>query len=553
MPNLSARMTTAPEFVPAATLATALLESYNVPAKPGSKAFNLAQAAFETFLRGATCVEVEASSLVDVPDCLLAIDKPSTTKKPLVVRNGKLYLARLDHLEALLAQQILERLKPRNADVTPQAHWLPQPKPDSTFTAADQREAVKLAVQAPFAVLTGGPGTGKTTTASCIIGATLETYKIKPEDVRLCAPTGRAASQLHGGLIEDDKALVKNAKHLGCQSNEELRQRLPKAYTIHKFIRNPDMMEGAKLVVVDECSMIDLGLFHDLLRLIPKDARIVLIGDPQQLPSVDTGSVFRDLCGQGCLASYLVTLKEPIRAQGQAKTWYDFVVEYKDRTRTPHPAEGLVKASADNVMAACIEAFKAIVKLAHEECYTNPAVTPSAKALLMLSQTIKSIRVLCAFHRGPLGVRKLNEAIRNALNLEGSESPGALIMITRNDHDVTDLSNGDVGLVVKGGRVWFPGKTVAIPFNQLPPHTPAFATTIHKSQGSEYGKVLLVLPQPEDEPNEEAEPFINKQLVFTGITRARDTIALFTTSDILYTALGKSADRASGLAERLGK
>lgn len=541
-----------PEFEPATTLAKALLESYDIPAEPGSNAFKLAQSAFATFLRGATCEDVAEANLKNVPDCLLAIETQTTTKKPLIIRNRKLYLARLDHLEDLLAKQILGRLRPRNTDTLPLAHWLPQPIPDSDFTAADQREAVKLAVQAPFAILTGGPGTGKTTTASCIIGATLEAYNILPEDVRLCAPTGRAASQLRGGLIEDDKTLVINTERIGCRSKDELQRRLPKAYTIHKFIRNPEMMEGAKLVLIDECSMIDLGLFHDLLKLIPVDSRIILIGDPQQLPSVETGSVFRDICGQGRLSPYLVTLKEPLRAKGQAKTWYDFVVDYKDRTSTPHPAEGLVVAGADAVLAGCIEKFKEVVKLAHEVCYTDEAKSPSEAELKKLSKAIKSIRVLCAFHRGPLGVRKLNEAIRKALGLESPESPGALIMVTQNDHDVTDLSNGDVGLVVKGGRVWFPGKTVSIPFNQLPPHTPAFATTIHKSQGSEYGKVLLVLPKPEEEADEDSEPFINKQLVFTGITRARDTIAIFSTSEILYTALGKSAERASGLAERLG-
>jgi len=125
-------------------------------------------------------------------------------------------------------------------------------------------------------------------------------------------------------------------------------------------------------------------------------------------------------------------------------------------------------------------------------------------------------------------------------------------MITRNDHKVTDLSNGDVGLVVADGLVWFPGKTVAIPFNQLPPNTPAFATTIHKSQGSEYDKVLLVLPPAEASPDEaDTEPFINKQLIFTGITRARRTISIFSTSFTLYEALDHRAERASGLSERL--
>jgi exodeoxyribonuclease V alpha subunit len=124
-------------------------------------------------------------------------------------------------------------------------------------------------------------------------------------------------------------------------------------------------------------------------------------------------------------------------------------------------------------------------------------------------------------------------------------------MITRNDARVTNLSNGDIGLVVKDGLVWFPGKTVAIPFNQLPTNTPAFATTIHKSQGSEYSFVLLVLPKPDKDDEDDREKFINKQLVFTGITRAKDHLTVFSTSETLYDALDESADRASGLDKRL--
>jgi len=537
---------------PATTLATALLEAYRIAPAPSSHAYQAARKAYTAFLQGATCVDVAPASLLGIPEALIDIDDTRQTLKPLVVRHGKLYLARLDHLEEQLAGLIKTRLTAPDAKFTPAPVWLPQPKPNSTFTGIDQQSAVKLAVQTPFAVLTGGPGTGKTTTAACIIGATLETHGLKLEDIRLCAPTGRAASQLHGGLIEADKALAVNAERLGCKDLEELRRRLPKSYTIHKFIRNPDMMIGAKLVIVDECSMVDLALFHSLLKLIPADARIVLIGDPQQLPSVDTGSVFADICVNARLQAHLVTLKEPIRAEGEAKTWYDFVVRYKNRTNTPHPGHGLQPADAKALRAASLVEFKAIVALAGDPAYANRTISPAPEKLKALADKIKSARILCAYHRGELGVRKLNESTRKELGLTTPDAPGSLVMITRNDHKVTDLSNGDVGLVVADGLVWFPGKTVAIPFNQLPPNTPAFATTIHKSQGSEYDKVLLVLPPAEASPDEaDTEPFINKQLTFTGITRARRTISIFSTSSTLYEALDHRAERASGLSERL--
>ena len=536
---------------PAATLTQALLQAYQLPATPQSNAFKAVKKAFSAFLQGSTCEKISPDELVDIPEALIDIDDLKPTRKPLVVRYGKVYLTRLDHLEQRLADQIKARLQPLDTKAKPGAHWLPKPKP--SFTGVDQQNAVKLAIQTSLFVLTGGPGTGKTTTAACIIGANLEYHRLRLEDVRLCAPTGRAASQLHGGLIDASKALAMHCEKLGCKDIVELKHRLPKSYTIHKFVHNPEMMEGAKLIIVDECSMIDLGLFHELLSIIPSDARIVLIGDPQQLPSVDTGSVFADLCGNARLQAHLVTLKEPLRAEGEAKVWYDFVVAYRNPTQTSHPTSGLEKAEAKAIIAASLEGFRAIVTLAKDPTFTKRSATPSAEKLQALTASIKSVRILCAYHRGELGVRRLNETIRKELGLVAPDAPGCLVMITRNDHKVTDLSNGDVGLVVADGLVWFPGKTVAIPFNQLPPNTPAFATTIHKSQGSEYDKVLLVLP-PADKSSEEdgIEPFINKQLIFTGITRARRTIALFSTSETLYQALDTPAVRASGLSERLG-
>jgi len=536
---------------PAATLTQALLQAYQLPASPQSNAFKAVNKAFSAFLQGSTCDKISPDELIDIPEALIDIDDLKPTRKPLVVRYGKVYLTRLDHLEQRLADQIKARLQPLDTKAKPGAHWLPKPKP--SFTGVDQQNAVKLAIQTSLFVLTGGPGTGKTTTAACIIGANLEYHRLRLEDVRLCAPTGRAASQLHGGLIDASKALAMHCEKLGCKDIVELKHRLPKSYTIHKFVHNPEMMEGAKLIIVDECSMIDLGLFHELLSIIPSDARIVLIGDPQQLPSVDTGSVFADLCGNARLQAHLVTLKEPLRAEGEAKVWYDFVVAYRNPTQTSHPTSGLEKAEAKAIIAASLEGFRAIVTLAKDPTFTKRSATPSAEKLQALTASIKSVRILCAYHRGELGVRRLNETIRKELGLVAPDAPGCLVMITRNDHKVTDLSNGDVGLVVADGLVWFPGKTVAIPFNQLPPNTPAFATTIHKSQGSEYDKVLLVLP-PADKSSEEdgIEPFINKQLIFTGITRARRTIALFSTSETLYQALDTPAVRASGLSERLG-
>ena len=547
--------TSSSSLEPSAVLTQALLEAYRLPSTSDTPAYLATKQAFEAYLRGSTCIDTDDQALAGIPATFLTVDPALRSTVPLIRRGDKLYLSKLDQLEQTLADAIHRRLRKPDRTLKPGAHWLPQPMPGSPFTCADQQKAVQLAVQTELLVLTGGPGTGKTTTAACIIGATLEAHDLRLEDIRLCAPTGRAASQLQSGLGSTDKALAQNLSRLACADIAELQRRLPKSYTIHKFVHNAEMMAGAKLVIVDECSMIDLSLFLNLLKIIPDDARLVLIGDPQQLPSVDTGSVFADLCRSRQIeAEHIAMLKEPFRAQGEAKTWFDFVVGYQDQQRTPPPADGIHQPDVDSILAECLPEFGKVVELAKQPCYATTGSSLEPRQSEAIAKAIKSVRILCAYHGGKLGVRKLNEIIRKRLGLGDESSAGSLVMVTRNDHKVTDLSNGDVGLVGSGDLVWFPEKDLPIPFTQLPPNTPAFATTIHKSQGSEYGKVLLVLPpQEQDKTDAHTEPFITKQLVFTGVTRAQKTIAIFSTAEIVCRALDTPADRATGLKERLEK
>jgi len=536
-------------------LTRALLEAYRLPATPATAAYQATRKAFDAYLRGSTCIDTDDNAIDGIPPSFVTTNPEQRATVPLIRRGNKLYLSKLDHLEQALADAIQSRLRKPDRNLQPGAHWLPQPKPGSPFTCADQQKAVQLAVQTELLVLTGGPGTGKTTTAACIIGATLEAHGLRLEDIRLCAPTGRAASQLHGGLGSPDKALAQHLRLIGCADLAELQRRLPKSYTIHKFIHNAEMMAGAKLVIVDECSMIDLGLFLNLLKIIPDDARLVLIGDPQQLPSVDTGSVFADICRSRQIeAEHIAMLKEPFRAHGEAKTWFDFVVGYQDQQRTPPPSVGIHQPDLDSILAECLPEFGKVVELANQPCYATTGSPLEQGQSEAIAKAIKSVRILCAYHGGKLGVRKLNEVIRKRLGLNGESSAGSLVMVTRNDHKVTDLSNGDVGLVGCNDLVWFPDKPLPIPFTQLPPNIPAFATTIHKSQGSEYAKVLLVLPpQEQDKTDAHTEPFITRQLVFTGVTRAQKAIAIFSTADIVCSALNLTADRATGLKERLDR
>jgi len=543
-------------------LATTLLAAFGPGASNDQALLALATAAYEAALKGSTCAPVgliDTAALIASHGTLIE-QAPTKPSKALIVRPSEtgqmVYLGRLDELEGKVREQLAERngalfdpmLKPENI-------WLPADVPEKQQTCVDQRSAVTMAVQTSFVVLCGGPGTGKTTTAACMIGAAISNG-LDLKDIRICAPTGRAASRLRQGLAEEGKPLSNNLKALSCANREEFLGKLPKAYTIHKLVHNPVEMAGAKLVVVDECSMIDLFLFHRLLSLVPADARLILIGDPQQLPSVDTGSVFDDVCRSEALEKRKVTLRQKFRATKQASEWTQYAEAIMAGDKDVKAPGEFLATTNEALLEACLKGFETMRDLAVSSDFETIGLTdPEVKAnileqrIFLLKQTT-STRVLCARRGGKHGVNKINELVRKKLVLKDDDQPGSLIMITRNDHKVTDLSNGDVGIVVKGGRVWFPGKTVSIDFNQLPPHAPAFATTIHKAQGSEYDHVILVIPKKEAD-SEESDDFISQQLVFTGITRAVTKLTVFGDEQLITEALKKPALKASGLQARL--
>lgn len=550
------------DYPEAKLLASTLLAAYGPEASQDQALLQLAFSAYQAALKGSTCAPagpIDTASLLKKHPSIIE-EAPQKASKALIVRPSDsglmVYLGRLDELEGKVREQLAKRNEAKlQKELTPEEIWLPADVPEKKQTCVDQRSAVTMAVQTSLVVLCGGPGTGKTTTAACMIGAAISNG-LDLKDIRICAPTGRAASRLRLGLAEEGKPLSNNLKALSCANREEFLGKLPKAYTIHKLVRNPDEMRGAKLVVVDECSMIDLFLFHRLLSLVPTDARLILIGDPQQLPSVDTGSVFEDICRSKALAKRKVTLRQKFRATKQASEWTQYaeaIMAGKEDIKSPGE---FLTTTNEALLETCLKGFETMRDLAVSSDFETHGLTdPKVKANILeqrinlLKQTT-STRVLCARRGGKHGVNKINELVRKKLGLKDEDQPGSLIMITRNDHKVTDLSNGDVGIVVKGGRVWFPGKTVSIDFNQLPPHAPAFATTIHKAQGSEYDHVVLVIPKKEAD-SEESYEFISQQLVFTGITRAVSKLTVFGDKDLIVEALKKPALKASGLQARL--
>lgn len=536
---------------PAALLARELARAHHADTGDDSPEVRLATLAYKAALRGSTCETVDKSATKGV-DATFCARKGASGAAPLVLRGDKLYLSKLDRLEERLAELLRARLATPDEAWEPAPTWLPQPQPGKPQTCGDQQRAVRLACRRPFLVLTGGPGTGKTTTAACIVGTLVEKLGIPLPAIRLCAPTGRATNRLDMGIRGGDRGnvLTRNATALGVDSEATFRAGLPKALTVHKLVRNPELLANARLVVVDECSMIDIYLFVRLLEAIPKEARVLLIGDPQQLPSVDTGSVLEDLCAAEALKGSVAHLAEQFRAGGEARKWADYALDVVERR--PATAPGAFRG---NDTAALIEASLAAFRAIKAQAEAIGGDKPEPGKIAALLEASAALRILCSHRRGPKGSVMISRLIRQKLGLKSDDQPGGLVMVTRNDHKVTNLSNGEVGVVVRNGMVWFPDKPLPIPFSQLPPNEPAFATTIHKAQGSEYRTVFLMLGEDggPDEAEADGESFINRQLIFTGLTRAIETVEVFGTKEALEAALGKPAQRASGLTERLDR
>lgn len=531
-------------------LSASLLSAFGISPEDHPDCLKAAQLAYHAVSRGATCVEsgdkpdqITPSIVKAIPSKMLIeadFKTPSAelfkSDRPLTVTEGKLYLSKFCEQEARLAETII-RIRDRKADNL----WIPGEEcikhPDPTKVLhIRQKEAVHKFAKSNLLVLTGGPGTGKTTTASAMISTAVQEGGYKLDEIQLCAPTGRAMSQLYKGIYESE--LLKKVDLAG----------LKPAQTIQKIIHNPELISGIRLIFVDECSMVDLSTFNSLLKLIEK-ARIVLIGDPKQLPSIDTGSVFTDLCNSTSIQANIAVLEKGQRNKEQPLAWSHFTLN-PDGPKPDSDKYGEIQPNtADKIEKASHDAFSAIIKLAKEG--------EAAEAVKMLN----SVKILCSHREGQTGVRKLNQLIRKKHDLTEPLVAGSIIMVNKNDHRVTGLSNGDVGIIMANGEACFAenrtgqagSKIRFVKPSQIPSYEDAFATTVHKSQGSEYDVVHISISGKPDETDDsmERDGFLNRELLFTAVTRAKNTVNIYSDETVFIDALRQQARRSSGLEERL--
>jgi exodeoxyribonuclease V alpha subunit len=447
---------------------------------------------------------------------------------------------------------------------------------------ARQRQAVAQVGGRRLFVLTGGPGTGKTTAVAGLL-ALLADQSERPLRIALTAPTGKAAQRLVQSLRQGKQALQASLPQTWRPQLERIADN--EALTLHRmlaydprrnrFARNAARPLPADIVVVDEASMIDLALLRALLEAVRPEATLVLVGDADQLTSVAAGSVLMDVAAvmEAERAPDIVRLEHSFRA-GRQLVPINRAVRAGEaaalRDAVARAGEHAHWAAVDDAARLRRELVLWTDELAHlpirpglpahradQEEVGSERSTLALQALHALARR----QLLCALREDVFGALALNDWIEHRLkqawDVPGDRVwyPGRAVLITRNDY-ATRLYNGDVGLCLAdaGGalRVWFEtsaadGRATARSFapGTRPAHEGAFAITIHKSQGSEYDTVAVLLPPDPD------SRILSRQLLYTGLSRARQTALLWSSELALDAALSRPVRRAGGLADRL--
>jgi exodeoxyribonuclease V alpha subunit len=365
--------------------------------------------------------------------------------------------------------------------------------------AKSQRAALRLALLSKVLVITGGPGVGKTT----LINAILKVLGAKGTRIALAAPTGRAAKRLSESTGREAKTI----------------HRLLDVDPRHgSFRRNEESPLRCDLLVVDETSMVDILLMHAVLRAVPEDAALILVGDVDQLPSVGPGQVLADIIGSAAVR--VVRLTEVFRQASESR-----IIANAHRINQGGMPEWTPDPHSDFHFVACRDAEEGLAKIIE-------IVRDRIPARFGLDP-IRDIQVLCPMNRGGLGARALNLELQKMLNPPDEYAVqrfgwtfgvGDKVMQVENDYD-KDVYNGDLGLVravdPEAGEVLieFDGREVTYGLGELDELVLAYATTIHKSQGSEYPAVVIPLTT-------QHYPMLRRNLLYTGVTRGRRLVVI---------------------------
>lgn len=507
-----------------------------------------------------------------------------STPAPLILTGGRLYLNRLWRYELTVARYFSEANAPLPCDEVLLRQTL-----DGLFTSQEpidwQKVAAAVALTRRISVISGGPGTGKTTTVAKLLAALIQLSGEQKCRIRLAAPTGKAAARLTESLGGALQKLPLTQEQLALFPNEastlhRLLGAQPGSQRLRYHAGNPLHLD---VLVVDEASMIDLTMMSRLIEALPAHARVIFLGDRDQLASVEAGAVLGDICTYASLGYTTARAQELARLTGCALDGNDnplagalrdsLCLLQKSYRFGSHSGIGQLAAAVNrgdrNATRAVFsgefddiekkslqngEEYQAMLDEALQGYQLFLASVQQQRPPEQVIAAFGEYQLLCALREGPFGVAGLNERLEQVLAQKRKITrlphsrwyEGRPVMISRND-SALGLFNGDIGIALDRGqglRVWFlmpDGSVKSVQPSRLPEHETAWAMTVHKSQGSEFNHAALILPS-------QLSPVVTRELIYTAITRARKRLSLYTDERVLVQAIATRTERRSGLS-----
>jgi len=513
--------------------------------------------------------------------------------------SDRLYFYRYWEYEKKLIDLIHSRIRSDVEEIKPEKlkRHLDTFFPETENTGIDwQKLAAAVVLFKRFCVISGGPGTGKTYAIARILATLIEQHDPERLRIYLAAPTGKAAARLAESIGNAKRALTCDPKTLEVipDVSSTIHRMLKPVKGSSYFTYNRKNPLPADVVVVDEASMVDLPLMSKLAQALPENSRLILIGDRHQLASVQAGSVLGDICGDkvdnGFSKTFARTLAaavncNPKQLTSPRRTKSDIQDSMVYFTRSYR----FEKESGINILSRAVNkgAVDDVLNILRQDRYPELDWVPLSSHVnhhKLLSKSIHEhygrlcdendprevldklnrFRILCAVNKGRMGVDTINaKAAAGLAAKENNRVPGGFkpewyhgrpILITANDYNL-GLFNGDVGIAMifetandKTCHVYFrsgsAGTLQRFAPSRLPRHQDVYAMTVHKSQGSEFDEVLLVLPEKDN-------PVLTRELLYTGITRARRKLSILASESVIRSAVSKQIERASGLRDAL--
>ncbi|NUG49775.1 exodeoxyribonuclease V subunit alpha [Acinetobacter lactucae] len=547
-----------------------------------SEATSYLQQLIEASLQGDSCIDISSEQIAALGQLVISADQATSKVAPCVYDEQGLALYRYWHLEQRLAEQIC-RLKQQLIQPVSCDDYL------DLLADSHQQAALQMVARQSLSIITGGPGTGKTYTLARIIAVLSQA--IPNIRVAMAAPTGKAAQRMQEALqnsFNDPKLLESGLV------SEELRNQ--GTQTIHRLLgighsQTPRFHQKQPLpydvIVVDEASMLDLNLATLLFEAVPESCRIILLGDANQLASVDVGAVLADLQQIQALADNRVQLQTSRRfAEGaligqvakfiQAQTHQQNHVEVLQRfevdiVQVSELKPVLLQTDMPDVVQLeylpegnqlDLDSYYQKLMLGFQEYVQSlKNYLKEERSIEQVQNVVKAFddyRILTAVRHGPFGLQQLNQYAQRWLQQQlsivtvGGWYVGHPVMMTYNDYQL-GISNGDIGLCFEHRtqpqqfEVYFPSLNKWVAANRLPKSIQsAFALTIHKSQGSEFTHTAVVLDQA-------AKNLLSQELIYTAITRAKKVVSLLVHPEALLQSFTVRTTRKSGLVQKVNR